>query len=67
MVGHQAVSQDRQTVQEGVFEQELKIPLAMSIFEEDVFMTVTALGQVVRDTRDDNSCASRHWISLWPV
>jgi len=55
MVGHQAVLPYLHPGLAGLFRQEIAINLLVSILEEDGLAPVAALGDMMRQTRDDQA------------
>ena len=60
VVGHQAVTIDRQAEPRGLVGQDLKVAGAVVVDKEHVLAVITALGDVMRTTRDDDPFDSRH-------
>jgi len=60
VIGHKAIREDRQSFATAVFIQEVEICFGITGFEEDPFAVVPTLYDVVRDTGENDSMASRH-------
>jgi hypothetical protein len=60
VVGHEAVCQRFEAVFLGILQQQLQISLAVVISEEDIFAAIAPLGEMVRNTWDDNPCDAWH-------
>lgn len=60
MIWHQAIGLAGDAVALQLLRQEVEIDLPVTVFEEDRFAPVTALGNMMRNTRNDHSCTMRH-------
>jgi len=64
VISHQTVSQDFNFVDLAVIFQHFQIPGAIRIFEEHLGATVSALRDVMRNSREYGSCDTRHELRL---
>jgi hypothetical protein len=60
MVGHQAVAHHGKAVLKGILAQELEEEDAVGVSVEDIAAVVTALGKMMRESRNNNAAAARH-------
>jgi hypothetical protein len=60
VIGHKAIREDRQAFATAVFIQEVEICFGVTGFEKHPFAVVPTLCDVVRDTGENDSMASRH-------
>ena len=64
MIRHETIREDLQAMLDGVLEDELKVFLAIRIAEKNFISAIATLSDVVRNSRYDNSCNSRHLMFL---
>ena len=60
MVRHQTVTQNLQTVLPGIAAQQVEVLKTVQVPEEDSLRSITALGDVMRDARDNGPRGSWH-------
>jgi hypothetical protein len=60
MIGHKAVRPRLHTKLAQLLREHVAINLLISILKENCFATISALGQVVRQTRDDHARKATH-------